>query len=493
MFSEESVKVIFDTLRTKDILNAVGLGVIMLLIHWKWKSFSADKGHVNYKKGLRKIVILFVVIAMSPYTYGELSYIMKSAYEYYMGGKYPTGKLYEKLVSEEEPYRQQFKARFNNKKDVIIIAMESFNGLYTNKEMNGKELTPTINSLLKEGLFVEDFYGNSIQTAKGHFSILCGRTPLIRGKASYIADPDKLDCAPKLFKENGYTTFFHQSHGDLSFDNTDGFLRSIGFETLRVSRSELLTEEQRKKNIWGWGMQDNFSYEQFIDSFKELKKQGKPVFAMMATISHHMKFRGVPKDQRYIYPEASNNKEYFFNSLHLSDKYLATFVKRMKEEKLFDDTIIVIVGDHSFPAGEHWYYDNQASYYQEFFKIPLIIISKDQIQPKIISKQTFSQVNILPTLLDLTGYKGEVRLQAKSMFSTPGEYAHLIQPYNGLYFGVAKYPYKLVWEKRSNRYFLYDLEKDPMEENSISNEQIFDEFKEQMDVIIYNDKAIRKN
>jgi len=68
MFSKESVNVVFDTLRTKDILNAVGLGIIMLLIQWKWRSFSSNKGHVNYKKGLRKIVILFFVIAMSPYT-----------------------------------------------------------------------------------------------------------------------------------------------------------------------------------------------------------------------------------------------------------------------------------------------------------------------------------------------------------------------------------------------------------------------------------------
>jgi phosphoglycerol transferase MdoB-like AlkP superfamily enzyme len=69
--------------------------------------------------------------------------------------------------------------------------MESFSSLYVNKSIDGKAITPFINSLIPDSVYVPNFVSNSIQTAKGHFSILCGLPPLINGKAFYYSNFSK--------------------------------------------------------------------------------------------------------------------------------------------------------------------------------------------------------------------------------------------------------------------------------------------------------------
>jgi len=51
--------------------------------------------------------------------------------------------------------------------------VESFNAGFVNSENDdGKEYTPFFNTMIKKGVYIEHFYGTSIQTVKGHFSTL---------------------------------------------------------------------------------------------------------------------------------------------------------------------------------------------------------------------------------------------------------------------------------------------------------------------------------
>ena len=351
------------------------------------------------------------------------------------------------------------------------------------KKINGKFVTPVFNSLINEGLYVENFYGNSVQTIKGHYSILCSRIPYIKGKASYKADLSKLGCAPKKLKELGYTSFYHSSFHNLDFDNTKTFMKGIGFDLLTRSEGSKLTKKQQVENIWGWGIQDNLSYIQYVQNFKEIEKNKKPVFSMMSTISHHMKFNKVPNSQKYIFKNKSGKKEDFINSLHLSDKYLASFINELKKNNLYQNSIIIITGDHSYPGGEHGLYDNQVGHYEEFFRTPLLVIWKDKLSAQRLKYKTSSQVDILPTILDLIGESGIYNFVGDSILREENNFAHLVQPYNGQFLSVVKWPYKYVWAKRKNRGFLYDLMTDPNELSPINNDEIEDEYRKQLDYI----------
>ena len=231
-------------------------------------------------------------------------------------------------------------------------------------------------------------------------------------------------------------------------------MSDLGFKYLITSNTSHLSEVEKQEKIWGWGIQDDISYTQFLDNAESFMQNRRPLFSTIHTISHHMNFDHIPENQQYIYPDTNNKNEMFVNSLHLSDKFLGHFINELKKRNLYQDSIIIITGDHGFPSGEHELYGNELSYYEEFFKTPFLMIWKNVIKPKRIFKKTYSQIDILPTLLDVLGLSGTYAFLGKSMLNNEERYAYLLQPYNGQYFAIVKYPSKYVFEKRTKQSFL---------------------------------------
>ena len=114
----------------------------------------------------------------------------------------------------------------------MVVLLESFNGTYIGEKFKGLEITPNFNKLIKEHFSVSHYFSNSVQTVKAQYALFCGRTPLLRGKASYLLDGSKLDCLPKKLKQKGYRTIFYQSMMDLEFDNTFEFFNPLGLMKL---------------------------------------------------------------------------------------------------------------------------------------------------------------------------------------------------------------------------------------------------------------------
>lgn len=475
-FNPQSANVILDTFKAKDLwIAALAIPFLIALELWK-NIFSKNSEHRSLGAGLLLITLYTTAIFKSPYLYEKISYTVKSGLDYHFK---PTqkGPLYKELSQKENPFLTTFVAKKDKKTpNIFIIALESFNGLYINKKVEDKFITPTMNELIHEGLYVEHFYGNSIQTVKGHFSLLCSRLPLIKGKAFYKVHADKVDCLPKVLSTLGYQSLFFQSFGDLNFDNTQAFMKEAGFKNIKSASSTPLSDQERKENIWGWGIQDNFSYKQFINESLSLTKETpSPLFAMMATISHHMKFNRIPMNQRYLFPgeKGDGRKERFLNSLHLSDKYLGEFIDLLKKNELYDKSLIIITGDHSFPAGEHGYYSNEMGSNEENFKVPFLVIWKGEVSAQKVDHLAFSQIDIAPTIYELIGFDGQARVMGQSILSATDSFAPILQPYDGEYIGAIKWPKKYVWSKRFDETNLYDLENDPLESSpSVSEDPL---------------------
>ncbi|MFG1525534.1 LTA synthase family protein [Halobacteriovorax sp. RZ-3] len=480
-FNAASGDVILNTMKLKDFYETLALVPLLLFAQFKFKVFNL-KNQIRPLKGLGLLTSYLALIFALPYPFGEISYSVKSVVESFrpLEAKH-TYKVEREISSHFQEVR---------KPNIILVSMESFNGLYINKKTkSGKEITPVFNSLLKEGLSIDDFYGNSVQTVKGQFATYCSQVPLIRGKASYQLDNTLIKCLPKVFSEIGYQSYFHKCFQDLSFDDTHNFMVDIGFDHVLKTDMSQMTEYVKTHNVWGWGVQDDISYKQFVKNIKNItSKSNKPIFATIHTVSHHMKFGNVPKEQRELFPEQRSKEEAFLNSLNVSDKYLGTLIKELKANGLYDNSLIIITADHSYPNGEHGFYDAQTSYFQEFFKIPFLAIWKGEIAPQVIKEKTFSQVDILPTVLDLMGISEKIETAGVSMLNEQGSTALLVQPYNGVTLAAVEWPYKLVWQKKSDRKLLFNLMMDPKEENPISDKpEITAKLWDKMDYIIFSE------
>ena len=371
-------------------------------------------------------------------------------------------------------------ASLQNKPHVFIIVVESFNARFVEAQtQNGKSYTPFFDALISRGTYFENFFSNSIQTSRSQFSILCGVPPSYKAKIFTHHTSLNLNCLPKILGQEGYTNLFFKAYRSLEFDNTDAFTREIGFDHRHSMDAEFIKKED-KPFIWGWGLQDNIFYQKYFSYLDELNEQqpDQLFFSMLTTVTNHMMFDKIPRKQRYLYKSPRNVKENYANSIYLSDRYLREFFKQLQSRSYLSNSIVIITGDNSYPVGEHGYISNEASYYNEFFKTPLLIVYTEDKEAHRIEK-AYSHVDIAPALLEILDIETKHHFIGSSVLTgiktddldtTQAEDSHSIyisQPHSGTFLGTIKYPYKYVQQEHSGREFLYNIESDPEERTNL--------------------------
>ncbi|WP_419173189.1 hypothetical protein [Halobacteriovorax sp.] len=77
------------------------------------------------------------------------------------------------------------------------------------------------------------------------------------------------------------------------------------------------------------------------------------------------------------------------------------------------------------------------------------------------------------------------------MLKNMGSTALLVQPYNGIILSAVKWPYKLVWQKKSGRKLLYNLLTDPKEEHPLEDQdELVTSLWDKMDYIIFTENYL---
>lgn len=373
-------------------------------------------------------------------------------------------------------HESQSSKRFKEKpKFVFLILIESFSSVYVDKKTeSGREITPFINRLAKETLFFDEFYANSMQTERGHSATICSLIPSYRTKimSSYIKN--NFRCLPEILSEQGYTTTFIQGHPRLTFDNTGNFMRRIGFHHV-LSMDETFVKPDEQPYVWGWGLQDDKFYQKtfgYLDKLREVDPQAK-LFTMMATISNHQGFDEMPDEQKYIFPFPKSFKENFINSMNLADKYLETFFQELDRRGWRDDSLVIIMGDHGFPTGMRQNVSNEMGFYNELFRVPLIVMWGNKIRPARIKNFAFSQIDVAPSIVDWLGINTSTPFVGKSLPLSQAEAERvadlvpILQPYDGVYLGTVFHPWKYMKSLSTGEEYLFHLGDDPMESHNL--------------------------
>ena len=353
-----------------------------------------------------------------------------------------------------------------------------------------------LNQLESQSVTLKRFYGNSVQTAKGHFATLFSMIPSLKGKA-FVKYPDlKIDSIASALKQHGYETRFFSAFHSKTFDNTANFLLKRGFQHYDVLRPMLSEEEYSKK--FRWGVEDRVYFKHFFNYFDANQNSGStPQFYTLSTIVNHFPFNSVPDGLSVIHSEPDSLNEDYENSVHLTDKGIALFFEELKKRNLIEKSIIIITGDHAFPMGEHGNYHLEAGYHEESFLIPFFLLWEGKLVPQKLDK-VGSQLDIAPTILDLLSLSvKDHNFQGHSIFNPQkgNYYIPLIQPY-AKHFSLIQYPYKYRFFSKTQSKYLYDLDKDPMEqENSIRvlSEKERETFMQGMCRLYLTQKAIELN
>lgn len=380
------------------------------------------------------------------------------------------------FVSDNYPFERNFitatgmrssiPSSRRDRPNVFLILIESFNANFVGaKAPDGIDYTPNFNSFIKTGLYMDRFYGNSIQTCKGQAAVFFSILPSIKGKI-FVDYPDvNIEGFPAILTASGYHTVYFQAYHNLKFDNTGESMKKAGFSVVKSFRE--FRRKEDNPHIWGWGVEDRIFYERFFEMLDSEHKKfpEKPVFASLCTVGTHIPCDGMPPGERTIYKDPKNIKEKYSNALRLSDSQLPRFFELLKKRKYLENSIVIITADHSFPMREHGIYNNEVCFYDETFRIPFLLIWDGVIKPERIKDRTYSQIDIGPTIMDMLGItKARHNMTGLSVFDrkTPHP-VYLIQPYNGCFLQVVSYPLKYITHIRTGKEYLFNLAADPAE------------------------------
>ena len=344
---------------------------------------------------------------------GPLNYHL---YDIALGIKAPLQRLIvteADAVAPKEYFQQKDSERTDlfgiaKGKNIVLITLESTQDFVINQKVNGKEVTPFLNDLIKDSFYFNQIYDQTAQgkTSDAEFMIDTSLYPLASGSVFVRRPENTYYGLPHLLKENNdyYAAAFH---GNVStFWNRDVMYKALGYDKYFSKEYYTVTEE----NSINYGIKDIPFFEQSITNLKNLPE---PYYAKFLTLTNHFPFLLEEKD---MFIDQANTEEGVVNryvtTVRYLDKSIETFFEKLKEEGMYEDTVFVLIGDHygisekyenglSELLGEEVNIANQVKHKQ----IPVIIHVPGQKGETITTQG--GEIDISPTLLHLLGIKTE--------------------------------------------------------------------------------------
>ena len=104
----------------------------------------------------------------------------------------------------------------------------------------------------------------------------------------------------------------------------------------------------------------------------------------------------------------------YYASVSYIDAQIGRLIKTLKEEGLFENTIIVLWGDHGWKLGEHNSWAKQTNFEIDT-RVPFIISGKNVKAKGTVSNALVELLDIYPTLTQMTGFTTPSNLQGNSL------------------------------------------------------------------------------
>lgn len=303
-----------------------------------------------------------------------------------------------------QPKHQPTDSVTEKRSNLLIVFAESLESWVLEKKVDGKEITPCLNRLLKDKSTL--YAPNVLTQVKGGRSIdaqlmICsGLLPLMSGTYSSLYYDNTFYTLQKAMRGLKHSRSYLLTIDKVSTWNQGAVARSFGTDTIISYHDFKMTEAFGTHKRIG----DASFFQQCREKIErgEVWKPGESVYMQFVTYSGHAPFK-LPDHLRTItFPASIPEKAAdYMTTAHYTDKAIGDFVAYLKTLPQYKETIVVIVGDH----------EGLASYRQELVGNPACrgLVSDKQLTPFIVLNSPvgmrydkfMGQIDIYPTLLNL--------------------------------------------------------------------------------------------
>ncbi len=333
--------------------------------------------------------------------------------------------------------------------------------------------TPTLDALARDGVVFERAISQVPLTWPSHAVILTGTYPFQNGVQDFTGQPlaPQFRSVAQAFKQAGYATGAVVSAFVL--DRSWGLARGFGFYDDAFSAATF-----EKKDI---GLVDRRAGESVAHAIAWLKKTPRrPFFLWLHLYDPHSPY-DPPEPYRTEY-----RSHLYDGEIAYADHELGNLMAWLKQNRLYNSSLIVALSDHGESLGEHGEDEHGFFVYNATVHVPLIVKPPTGSGiPAGRRPEPVETTAVAPTLLQLAGVKDSVdsigsisaQFQSHALLGkgqTPKDPA-----YSETFYPFSSFGWSPLHALESGRFHyidapnpeLYDLEADPGETRNLAAQQ----------------------
>ncbi len=309
------------------------------------------------------------------------------------------------VMNKQATTKNQYTGMFKNKNLIFILA-EGFNEVAVDETR-----TPTLYKLVHNGFVFNNFYSPLfLSTTGGEFQATTGLIPTQETLSMWKSKQPKISYGiGNSFGGLGYRTYAYHNW------TYTYYKRNITMNTLGFTNYIGCGNGMEKRLSCNWLPSDIEMIDQTVPDY--LGGEG-PFATYYVTVSGHSpynnssniarKYMDLVNDTNY-----STDVKYYLASQVELDKMLEELINKLTESGELDNTVIALVGDH-YPYTLTIDQMNEVATYQKDGTIEVnhsnFILWSNTIEEPIVIDKVGSQVDVLPTLLNLFGIDYDSRL-----------------------------------------------------------------------------------
>ena len=299
-------------------------------------------------------------------------------------------------------------------KNLIVVSLESLQTFVMNEEMNGQVVTPFLNELSsdKDTFYFPNFYHQTGlgKTSDSEFLVENGLYPLGGGAVFFTHSGNTYNSMAERLGDNGYFTNVMHANNK-SFWNRDMMYNALSLDKFYDVESYKVEDG----DAVNWGLKDIPFFEQSVDHMTEMPQ---PFYSRLITLTNHYPFHLDEPDQ--FIPEYDSNSgtlNRYFQTARYMDESVKLLFEDLKEKGLYENSIIVMYGDHYGISENH--NDAMAQYLgkeitpfesAQLQRVPFFIHVPGSDKGQVV-EEVSGQIDIRPTLLHLLGIETSKDMQ----------------------------------------------------------------------------------
>jgi choline-sulfatase len=351
--------------------------------------------------------------------------------------------------------------------NVLLITIDTVRadhlGCYGDKDIQ----TPTLDGLARDGVVFERAISQVPLTWPSHAVILTGLYPFQNGVQDFTGQPldARFRSVAQAFKQHGYVTGAVVSAFVL--DRSWGLARGFDFYD-----DAFAPEEFANRDL---GLVDRRAGESVDRALSWLKKNPRrPFFFWLHLYDPHSPYD--PPE-----PYGSEYKGHLYDGeIAYADHELGRVIAWLKQNKIYDSSLILFVSDHGESLGEHGEHEHGFFVYNGTVHVPLIVKppAGSSFRPARIPRPVETAA-VATTLLEGAGLHDTMNGQLHSHGLLDSRVPADDAAYSETFYPFSSFGWSPLHALETSRYHyieapqpeLYDLTTDPQETNNLASQQ----------------------